>query len=133
MKRRSNTLAARRAHRLKSAEQLIRQSATLTDLEYNTLKYQVGILFLNQVYPINDAEHGEAYSKHFERTERCPDFWKWWRNEFDTWAESFVTIYRSSMKIKKEFRVELDQVPGDPDIHNSFQHNYLKRIKNVRI
>lgn len=133
MRKRQNTLTARRAQRLKSAEQLIRQSATLTALEYNTLKYQAGILFLNQVYPSSDSEHGETYRKHFERIERCPHFWKWWKNEFDTWAESFVTVYRSKMKIKREFRAELIQLPGDPDAHNSFQHNYLKRIKNVRI
>lgn len=51
----------------------------LSTLEYNTIKYNLGLEFLNEIHP----EDSPIYQKHFKDISTTASFWKWWRCEFD--------------------------------------------------
>jgi hypothetical protein len=93
----------------------------LSVLEYNTLVYDFGIEFLQQLNVVYYIEI--AYNK---------SFWKWWRAEWHIWQQDLMNfLFENDYELTLElFRSEMNVLSHEELTNRSFE-NYLKLFKNV--
>jgi len=95
----------------------------ISELVYNTMVYEFGMEFLDQLNVVYYIEY--AYHK---------SFWKWWRAEWHIWQQDLVKfLLDKNKKITFEiFYEEMQVLAHDGQTELSFQ-NYLKIYKNGRM
>ncbi len=95
----------------------------ISELEYNTMVYDFGMEFLEQLNVVYYIEY--AYHK---------SFWKWWRAEWHIWQQDLVKfLIENDYELTLElFRLEMNVLSHEELTNRSFE-NYLKIYKNGRM
>jgi len=98
----------------------------LSVLEYNTIKYNLGLEFLNEIHP----EDSLIYKKHFLDISTTATFWKWWRSEWDLELQDYVNylIEHKALLLPSIFIEEMRQLVHYSSTEQSF-YQYLKLFK----
>lgn len=92
----------------------------ISELEYNTMVYDFGMEFLEQLNVVYYIEY--AYHK---------SFWKWWRAEWHIWQKDLVKfLIENDYELTLElFRLEMNVLSHEELTNRSFE-NYLKIYKH---
>lgn len=107
-----------------SNRQYIQHTVNLDDTRYNTLVYEVGILFLNTLYP-----EGTSFEKYKSIHERSKAFWEWWKVEWHKWEDAFLQNMEENKIIQFSpafYGRQVIAMANCKNIEASYQHNYLK-------
>ncbi|MCT4559837.1 MAG: hypothetical protein N4A41_00515 [Crocinitomicaceae bacterium] len=124
--RRTNHTATIRRNR-KSAVRYVLSIDGMSDFLRKEIIFKSGLVFLLENFE-EDSEFYTLYS-------RDPQFWKWWIFEYETNETNFVTVFRThgmSPNIYK-YLDDARQFPHESKLGVSFEHNYLKILKNVNL
>ena len=110
-----------------STDEFVREAFDMDLLIYNTAVYEIGLMFLDSIFPENDPD----YEPTFKAISIQKAYWTWWRREWMVYQQElleFVKIH--DMDICYEFwREEMELMNDRKDIVNSFE-NYLKLFTN---
>lgn len=98
----------------------------LSVLEYNTIKYKLGLEFLNEIHP----ETSPIFQKHFRDISTTDTFWKWWRSEWDLELQDYVNfiIEHEALVLPSIFVDTMRQLVHYSSTEQSF-YQYLKLFK----
>jgi len=111
-----------------SNRQSIEQVIGLSTMEYNEFQFEMGIGFLERLFPRNTE-----YEKYFQLYSQDKSFWKWFRAEFSIWEDDYL---RFTEKHKKErtmeaFRLDILRNNVQQRMESCFQHQYLKYFQGT--
>jgi len=101
----------------------VQRSLSMSEETYNTNVFEMGIVFLNEIYPEND----KIYLPLFIDASRSIVFWKWWKAEWHIWEQDllkFLSDHHVEMMHDMWYQ-EMLQMAHDDATELSF-YNFLK-------
>jgi len=113
-------------NRLSVGEELL-EMTRISDFDRKEMIYAAGLVFLNEVYPRNNA----MLLPMNEKLERNANFWKWWRQEWYQWEQDYLCfITEHQVKLTAGlYANEMAVMPHDRITEQSFQM-FLKIFKD---
>lgn len=106
--------------------QFIQEATELSELEYNTLLFNIGTEFLTETY-------GEAQPEYI-RFSRMPFFWKWWRQEYFLWEQELLKHCADCQFVPTmEFYEQEMRVLAHDRVTDMSFVQFLKNCKNVKL
>lgn len=120
--------ARRQMVELETKETLI-NLLSITQLDYNLLQFELGMQFLQNIFPEGDP----AYTEYFKFHSCQKMYWKWFRNVWHLWQQDMVQFYNLHKKTftYPDFVADMEDMIRHKNTHHSF-NNYLK-IANHKI
>lgn len=108
----------------------IKKELNLSELHYNTMQYELGLLFLQEIFPIENA----IYYKYHIYHERQKTFWLWWKAQWHIYLQDYVKfIIEHDVNIDYGmFEEEMMQLVHESMTETSF-YTYLKLYKDVEL
>lgn len=124
-KKSTHTATIRRSR--KSAVRFVLNIEGMSDFLRKEIIFKSGLVFLLELFD-QDSEFYVLYS-------RDPLFWKWWIFEYESNEHTFVLVHKHH-EITPTLTKYLDdarQFPHESKLEVSFEHNYLKILKDVNL
>ena len=108
-----------------SNQQYIQKVANLTEVEYNTILFDMGMLFLEERFPAKPV-----YEEYFLMHTRNKKFWNWFIMEYKAMEHKIISQYRNSdIPLRLEsYILRMNTIIVNRFVERSFNHHYLRNV-----